>query len=60
MKVLIGADFVPTESNRTLFEQGNIAELFGSKLLEEIQKTDFRIFNVEVPLTDSLNPIKKT
>lgn len=59
MKVLIGADFVPTESNRTLFEQGNIAELFGSKLLEEIQKTDFRIFNVEVPLTDSLNPIKK-
>ncbi len=59
MKILIGADFVPTSSNYELFYQANTKELIGEQLEEIFQKADFRIFNLEMPLTDKQLPIDK-
>ena len=59
MKILIGADFVPTESNFDLFENGDGENLFGSELLELLNNADYRVFNLETPLTDVLDPITK-
>ncbi len=59
MKIIIGADFVPTESNTPDFEEGNAEKLFGNEICDILDKADYRIFNLETPLTDSLFPIKK-
>lgn len=59
MSILIGADLVPTENNKEFFIDANINELFGSELCELLNRVDYRIFNLEVPLTDSLSPIQK-
>ena len=59
MYLLIGADFVPTESNRALFKNGDTSTLFGEKLGSVLKKAEYRIFNLEVPLTDSFSPIDK-
>ena len=55
----MGADFVPTESNRALFKNGDTSTLFGEKLGSVLKKAEYRIFNLEVPLTDSFSPIDK-
>ncbi len=52
MSVIIGADIVPTSSNRELFSNGCSEELFGTKIVDLIKKSDFSIFNLEAPLTD--------
>ena len=59
MKILIGADLVPTKSNAEHFASENVDELLGNGLKEILSKADFRIFNLEVPLTDIETPIKK-
>ena len=59
MSILIGADFVPTKSNIELFNAGNVVELVGNELLRVLNDADFRIFNLEVPLTDVGSPIDK-
>lgn len=59
MSILIGADIVPTKSNYELFETGNAKELVGEELLAVLNKAEYRIFNLEVPLTDEESPIKK-
>ena len=59
MKLLIGADLVPTTSNAELFATGNAEALVGKDLLEILSSADFRVFNLEVPLTDHLSPIDK-
>lgn len=59
MYLLIGADFVPTESNTDLFEEGNITELLGTMLKSVLENASFRIFNLEIPLTDTAAPIPK-
>ena len=59
MSILIGADFVPTESNETLFIDSDLKELLGEELLSLINKSDFRIFNLELPLCDEPNRIRK-
>jgi len=59
MKLLIGADIVPTTSNAELFTTGNAETLVGKGLLENLSSADFRIFNLEVPLTDRFSPIDK-
>ena len=60
MKLLIGADFVPTKTNTELFAQGDVKALFGDKLLQILQSADYRIFNLEMPFTDILSPIDKS
>ena len=47
MRILIGADFVPTESNEELFKSANLDELLGKELTEVLKNADFRIFNLE-------------
>lgn len=57
--IIIGADIVPTKSNFELFKSGDIVTLIGSDLVEILSQADYTIFNLEVPLTDNHNPIKK-
>lgn len=59
MQILIGADIVPTKSNFDLFKAGDATALVGAELLDILKKSDYRIFNLEVPLTDTLSPIEK-
>ena len=59
MKILIGADIVPTESNKNLFELGDARELIGEELLRVFSSADYRMFNLEAPLTIKQSPILK-
>lgn len=59
MQVLIGADIVPTQSNKTLFAAGDAKSLAGERLLALLQGADLRILNLETPLTDGSTPISK-
>ena len=59
MNIIIGADLVPTQSNLSLFESGKGTELAGQELYTVLERSSFRIFNLETPLTDRLDPIAK-
>jgi poly-gamma-glutamate capsule biosynthesis protein CapA/YwtB (metallophosphatase superfamily) len=59
ISIIIGGDIVPTKSNFELFSSANTAELFGDDLLDILKQVDFRVFNLEVPLTDHEAPIIK-
>lgn len=59
MYFLIGADLVPTNSNSDLFISADIESLIGKELKELFEEAAFRLFNLEVPLTDVLTPIPK-
>lgn len=59
MYILIGADLVPTKNNTELFVAGNTEELLGKDLKTVLEKAEFRIFNLEIPLTDQESPIIK-
>lgn len=59
MKLLIGADLVPTDTNLELFSSADAKELVGQELLDILKAADYRVFNLEVPLTDELTPIEK-
>ena len=59
MRIVIGADLVPTKSNFNKFIDGDINSLLGSELCQRINGADYRIFNLEVPLVDKKQPIAK-
>ena len=60
MKILIGADLVPTDSNIELFATGNVEELVGRDLLHMLNNSEnYNVFNLEVPLCDTAAPISK-
>ena len=59
MSIIIGADIVPTRLNQQWFENGFAERLVGKELLELLKEADYRIFNLEVPLTDQEKPIAK-
>ena len=59
MKLYIGADFVPTDINKRLFEEGHGEALVGKELYEILKQSDLNVFNLEVPLTDAETPIVK-
>ena len=59
MRIIIGADLVPTESNVELFNKGDVTSLVGNKIRKELEEADFRIFNLELALTDKQTPIRK-
>lgn len=58
MKILIGADVVPTASTEKKFVEQDLAALFGG-VTELIKAADRTIVNLECALTDSDNAIKK-
>ncbi len=59
MKLYIGADFVPTDINKSLFEEGKGEALVGKELYEILKQSDLNVFNLEVPFTDTETPIVK-
>ncbi len=59
MSILIGADIVPVSSNAALFENSELEELIGREVQALLEKADYRIFNLEAPLTDHQKPIGK-
>ncbi|MDW7662644.1 MAG: CapA family protein [Bacillota bacterium] len=59
MQLLIAGDLVPTNSNQHLFAGNDAKSLLGRELLSLWSSSDVRIFNLEAPLTDKLNPIAK-
>ena len=58
-EIIVGADIVPTPSNQAIFESGNMDIVVDEKIQNILSNVDYRIFNLEVPLTDSETPIKK-
>lgn len=60
MDLLIAGDLVPTKSNLELFNKGDMKTLLGEELFEFWNTSNFRIFNLEVPLADQETPIEKT
>lgn len=58
-KILIGGDLVPTESNYEYFINKNIETIIGKELKKIFDIHDFKIFNLEVPLTQNYTPIRK-
>ena len=59
MKLIIGADLVPTKSNIEEFKAADAQALVGEELLSVLKDADYRIFNLELPLTDTVSPIDK-
>lgn len=59
MKILIGADIVPTKTNQQFFENAQMEQIVDKGLFEVIKNADYRIFNLEVPLVDKETPIQK-
>ena len=59
MKILIGADLVPTKRNTDLFSEAKSVELLGAPLKALLDSASYRIFNLETPLTDNETPIDK-
>lgn len=59
MSIIIGADIVPWGPDISLFSDGNIEELIGNDMMNILCNASYRIFNLEVPLTDTSSPIQK-
>jgi poly-gamma-glutamate capsule biosynthesis protein CapA/YwtB (metallophosphatase superfamily) len=59
ISILIGGDLAPTQSNYSFFGEGNLKAIIDSNLINLLDAADYRIFNLEVPITDTEKPIKK-
>ncbi len=59
MSIIIGGDIVPTESNQHLFFRGEVQALCGSGIMGILKNADYRIFNLETPLSAEHDPINK-
>ena len=59
MEIIIGADLVPTQSNLEAFSAGDTQSLLGEELCRILGQADFRVFNLEAPITDEEHPIAK-
>jgi poly-gamma-glutamate synthesis protein (capsule biosynthesis protein) len=59
MQIIIGGDLVPTQSNTREFINGDLLALIGKECGELLKNSDFNIFNLECPLCNVSQPIKK-
>lgn len=59
MSIIIGADCVPTGNNEDKFISGKIDDMLSSNVVEVLKNADFRLVNLEMPLTESNNKISK-
>ena len=59
MKIVIGADIVPTQNNYDLFKSGNTEALVGDKIKSQLENADFRMFNLEGAFVEKETPIQK-
>ena len=60
MSILIGADFIATPSNECFFLDCDLHSLLGDELVDLLKSADYRIFNLESPLTNQAAPIIKS
>ncbi len=60
MRIIVGADFVPTPENEKYFIDGNMNPVLGDELESIVKSADFSIFNLECALTRSDERIKKS
>lgn len=59
-RIIIGADVVPTDVNRQHFIDGTMQNVVTEEILNMLNDADFVAVNLEVPLTDTVDKIKKT
>lgn len=59
MKILIGADLVPTKKNIYWFNICDKKILLGNELARRMDEFDYIILNLEAPITDKITPISK-
>lgn len=59
VELLVGADIVPTKSNKQFFINGDMEQIIDNELLNVLKSVDYRIFNLETPLSDVESPIEK-
>ena len=59
-KLVIVGDCFPVPSNFSKFAKGDLISLFGEKILELFNNSDYRICNLEGALTDSPSLCEKT
>ena len=59
IRISIWGDLVQTNDNKDLFEDGDISNLLGDGIINEVSKSDVVIFNLEAPLTSRNTPIYK-
>ena len=57
--LITAGDLAPTPSNYPFFFSGEIDAVVDRRLLETLSASDYRVFNLEVPLTDLDTPIPK-
>jgi poly-gamma-glutamate synthesis protein (capsule biosynthesis protein) len=57
--IVSAGDLAPTPSNCSFFSSGIIESIVDAQLLEILSSADFRLFNLEVPLTDTEKPFPK-
>ena len=60
MNIVITGDLLPTPNNERLFCNGDAETLVGKEILNIFQNADFRICNMEGPLTDEETAIDKS
>ena len=56
--IIIGGDVAPTKENYSDFVDGDIDNILDESVQNLLNQADFRIINLEVPLTDDKYPIK--
>ena len=59
MRIIVGADFVPTPENEQYFIDGNMSAVLDGELYDIVKSADFSVFNLECALTRTEERIKK-
>lgn len=59
-RIVIAGDLIPSDKNLKLFSEGKSKEIFGEKIIDLFNNSDFSIFNLEGPLTSSSQAMEKT
>ena len=60
MRILIGGDTVPTQSNEACFISGKLDEIVDNRIRDIFHNSDLCILNLEAPLTNNNSAISKT
>ncbi|MBR0135089.1 MAG: CapA family protein [Clostridia bacterium] len=59
MRIVIGADTAALGRDAESFIRGDAEKLVGSGILETLKSADLRVFDLEAPLAEKVDPIKK-
>lgn len=59
MKILIAGDLVPTKTNLEFFKKKDFIKKLEKDFIDLWLSSDYRMFNLECPLGEKFNPIKK-